>query len=172
MLAVPHVLIGAAIGAIVTDSPYDNLIAFGGGWLTHYPLDALPHWERIFGYQPGDEFNPKTDLRSWPKTIYIQAIIDVVIALAALIMIIYFLGYESPFWESSVFWGGIGGIFPDLVDNVPYWNRFTSQWPIFKSLNTLHQSTHISTTDQRNSPKYMGLLTQVIAIIIALWILL
>lgn len=171
MLTVPHVLAGAALGSLVGDVPGAPIVAFGVGWASHYVLDSLPHWERL--YRPHDRLSFETDTpaRDWPRHLFVQAVIDVLVAGA----IIYFLATntsEASWWNTErIVWGAIGGAVPDLLGNVPFWNRILRRLPGFKQEYAFHSNIHIAPIVQKQVPKWLGLLTQIITVTVSLWVL-
>ena len=178
MLEVPHVVLGAALGEAVVGLPGAPAIAFGMGLISHYFLDSLPHWERLFGpkFSPEEEseqsFSTETPVKQWPKFFVISAAIDLILALA----LIYYFNWRLPngghFYLNPVFWGCFGAILPDLLDNIPFWNRKISNWPIIKQQRYLHRYFHISGQSQNHMPKYLGLITQLVVFFLAAWFVL
>lgn len=171
MLAVPHVLVGAALGSLVGDVPGAPVIAFAVGWASHYVLDSVPHWERL--YRPHDQagFETDTPASDWPRHIFFQAVVDVVIA-GLILFVIATNTSEAAWWQTDqIFWGGVGGLVPDLLGNVPFWNRTLRKIPGFKQEHTFHSNVHISPVLQNRVPRLTGLLTQVVAVAASLWIL-
>jgi hypothetical protein len=169
MLTIPHTIAGAAIGLLVTNLPHADLVAFSAGWASHYVLDSIPHWERLYDK---DAIDFETDLRPelWPRSVYYQAIADVLIAVAIVFWLVRFHG--QPYLTSPILWGAIGGFWPDFLDNMPYWNRFTEHWPIFKQIKQFHSWIHVTTAEQKRAGRYTGLISQIIIIGLGLWVLL
>lgn len=171
MLTVPHVVLGAALGQAVSDVPGASLIAFGLGWGSHYLLDSLPHWERLFGSR-GSDFSTETPTREWPRSYLVQAVIDVLIAALVVGYLVWRVPHGDHFWQNPVFWGALGAFFPDLIDSVPFWNRQLGRLPFFRQERFLHQYFHISDQSQQHLPKITGLLTQLVVFLLAMWLLL
>lgn len=171
MLTVPHLLAGAAIGSTIPDSLAGNVLAFGFGWLTHYVLDTIPHWERMVDPFGDDDFKTTLPARKWPRHVFYQAVADVILALVILVVVLNWWGDPVPFWRESIFWGAVGGIGPDVVDNTPFWNRFLTKLPFIRRETNFHQTVHITDQAQKAMPRYLGLVTQVTAIILSLWVL-
>ncbi len=171
MLTVPHVVLGAALGQAVSEVPGAGLIAFGLGWASHYLLDSLPHWERLFGSR-GPDFSTETPVKEWPRLYLIQAVIDVVLSALVIGYLIWRVPHGDNFLQNPVFWGAAGALFPDLLDNVPFWNRRLTNLPFFKQQRFLHQYFHISETSQLHLPKFAGLATQLIVFVFSMWLLL
>lgn len=175
MLVVPHLLFGGALGEAVSGLPGANGLAFGLGIVSHLFLDSLPHWERLVGPKlaaPGGEgFNTETPIKQWPRIYIVSAVADVVIA--ALLMV--YINWRLPhghFYQNPVFWGGLGAVLPDLLDNVPFWNRAIANWPLVKQLRYLHSYFHISNESQHHMPKYLGLITQLVVFFFSAWVIL
>lgn len=171
MLAVPHIVFGAALGEAVSDLPGAGAVAFGIGWASHYFLDSIPHWERMFGPK-GSEFSTETPAREWPKPYLVHAFVDLGLALLILAYLIWRVPHGEIFYQNPVFWGALGGLAPDLIDNVPFWNKILGRLPVIKQLRFVHRYMHISEAAQSHIPKYMGLITQLGVFVFSLWILL
>ncbi len=171
MLTVPHMIAGAALGSLVGEIPSQNVFAFAVGWGSHYVLDAVPHWERLFGSK-GSDFSTETPVSQWPKPFFYQAVGDVLLAVAVIAGILVWQGDLATFWQSPVFWGALGGFFPDLIDNLPFWNRIMGKIGWVQQERQFHKKYHVSDETQQRVPRYTGLLTQLIVMGVGLWILL
>lgn len=165
MLAIPHLLTGALIGKVAEGVPYALPIAFVLGWLSHYILDSIPHWESYFPNKNNPYFETDDPISKWPKSVLLSIFLDFTVGF----FLIFFYLRDVNFWQTAVFWGSIGAIAPDIIDNVPFWNRYVEKIPVLGSMRKFHQSIHIS-NDQKKYPKYLGLVTQLIVITIVLWI--
>lgn len=171
MLTVPHVLVGAAVGSLIGDVPGAPAIAFATGWASHYVMDFVPHWERI--YKPFDEidFETVTPAKDWPRHIFVQAVIDVLFA-AVILYAIWNFTSDASWWRTDqIFFAGLGAVVPDLLGNVPFWNRYLCRQPGFKQEYAFHTSVHVTDAVQRSVPKWLGLLTQIIAVTVSICIL-
>lgn len=175
MLVVPHLLFGAALGEAVNGLPGASGLAFGLGIVSHLFLDSLPHWERLAGPKlaplEGDNFSTETPVGQWPRTYLVAAIVDVLIAGLLLVYLMWRVPHGH-FYQNPVFWGALGGILPDLLDNVPFWNRAIGSWPVVKQLRYLHNYFHISNESQHHVPKYVGLITQLVIFLFSAWVIL
>jgi hypothetical protein len=59
MTTTPHILAGAALASLLpTGSASMKLFGFALGFASHYVLDAVPHWERLYGPHYNDELPP------------------------------------------------------------------------------------------------------------------
>jgi len=170
MLTVPHAIAGATLGSLVGDIPGQAVFAFAVGWGSHYVLDAVPHWERLFGHK-GSGFDTRTPANQWPKSFLYQAIGDVVVALVVIIFVLNSHGDLTQFWQSPVFWGALGGIFPDILDNTPVINNWFGKFTLVQSERKFHHDNHISIQMQEKFPPYTGLVTQAIVVGVGLWLL-
>lgn len=169
MLSIAHVVAGAAIGAAVSDLPGAPVVAFGLGWASHYVLDRIPHWERLYRHR--EHFSTQQPASHWPRHILVQAILDNLAAALIVSGMIQTLSGTLAFWRSPLFWGALGGVFPDLLDNTPFWNATTRNWPFFRQERYFHKGIHISQEDQTRYHQF-GLLTQLIVVTLGLCFLL
>jgi hypothetical protein len=170
MLLVTHVAVGAALGEAVRGLPDAPLIAFVLGWISHYVLDALPHWEKLYG-EKFPSFETQASVKKWPRASVISASIDV---LLTVLFLAYFVWRDpnGPFYVNPVFWGGLGAILPDLLTNTPFFSGIWGKWPFFKQERFIHKYFHISRDSQIHMPKYLGLITQLVIFVAAFWIIL
>src|SRR5665213_1991468 len=94
MTITPHILAGAAVASLLpTGSTPMKLLGFGLGFASHYVLDAMPHWERLYGAHYNDEL-PKS-YSSWPKHITGQAIGDALLG-CLMFTVILFVAVPGP----------------------------------------------------------------------------
>lgn len=170
MLTIPHMVAGAAIGSLVGDVPGQNIFAFAVGWGSHYVLDAVPHWEEWFGKEihgyPSD-----AELKEIPKSTVISGVLDFVLAIVLLVAYLQVFP-EGKFYQSPVFWGALGGFFPDFLDNIPLLKKLTIKIPGVEAERNFHDAIHISQEARRKVPRYTGLITQLLVIGVGLWLLL
>ncbi len=161
---------GAAIGALVAPLPGAPVIAFGLGWMSHYALDKVPHWENWFGVHihgyPGG-----SQIHELPASAIISGVFDLVVSISLFVLIYRSVGH-GPFYLSPIFWGALGGFFPDLLDNVPPLNKLTIYIPGVATERKFHSFNHISDQARRRVPYATGLLTQLVTISISIWFLL
>lgn len=170
MLTIAHMTAGAALGSIVPDSPVDNTFAFALGVGSHYVLDAIPHWENWFGkYIHG--FPPNVKIKELPPIAIISGIFDLLGAVLLFWFFYYYFGTEAPVWESPMFWGALGGFFPDLLDSLPIIKDFFIKIPGVKFERHIHHSVHISEEARRRMPYYLGLLTQLFVVTLGICLL-
>ena len=164
MLAIPHLLTGAVIGDLVEGLPYSSPLAFILGWLSHYVLDAIPHWEMYIPIKISPHFETDDPIGKWPKIVLVNVFFDILIGVS---LVIFFIGKTS-FWHSAIFWGALGAISPDVIDNIPFWNRYTQKLPVLKQLKSVHQFIHI---DNKGQKGYLGIVSQGLIIGLMIWLL-
>lgn len=121
MLLATHSLVGAFIGQEVGYPP----LAFLLGIISHLLLDSIPHADG-----PDDKVGSKeTD----PVSFLQYAVVFIDIALGAIA--IFYLISSGEIGQSAI-WGAAGGIFPDFVDNVPFWSPKLRE--LFSPLKKFH----------------------------------
>lgn len=133
MLITPHALVGAAIGIL---SPHP-LIAFGGGFLSHFILDYIHHHDQETYFSYGQ--------KKHRLIIIIISVIDICIAALLLWFSIYARSWESIFLALS---GACGGIILDF-DNIfgKFWKWYQNTW-IGEKISKIHKSIHTQTPRQ------------------------
>jgi len=108
MILTTHAIVGAAVGRLF---PFNPIIAFLAGFVSHFVIDAIPHWH----YKVESiESEPKSSERAFlinKRLVFDFFVIglDLLIGLY-LAMEIFDRGDYSNY---SVFAGALGGIFPD-----------------------------------------------------------
>lgn len=138
MLLAAHAISGGVIGEEL-NSPY---LAFLIGFLFHFVLDLIPHYDLTSG--------GKWDLK---QITYVGA--DAVIGVLVIILYIkpeYSLA--NPFW-----WGALGCVLLDLMDNIPLWQGALKKTKIGGALHSLHDKCHWYAPNL-----VFGVLTQVVVI--------
>ncbi len=156
---------------MVVDVPAAPLIAFGFGWASHYVLDAVPHWERLYLPRIESGFTTQLPVSKWPRHVVAQAFLDVLVAIGLLAVLIYKSDTEMFLINNPIFWGGIGGFFPDAIDNFPLWNNFFGRIFPFKYFQNFHQRIHISDQKNYTAPRYLGLITQIIVVAVGVYLI-
>ena len=92
-----HIIFGAIWGVAAPNF----LAALSLGFITHYLLDSIPHWEyKVDGLKNG---------RAWEA---LRDLIKVALDIAAGVILIFYLTKNSPL-QPFVFWGALGGLLPD-----------------------------------------------------------
>ncbi|HEY1074901.1 MAG TPA: hypothetical protein VGE59_04410 [Patescibacteria group bacterium] len=158
MITIAHVLVGGAVG-VVTGNPLAALVA---GTASHFAMDLIPHLDHP-PYAPKDK---KGDV-IFSQAIYVQAFCDVIIA-ATIVCILWYSWFDFSTLHPFA-WGAFGGFLPDLIDNVPFWNKpFRKSW-FGSRFHRFHDAIHHVWTKTFPMHRYwlLGILTQVVAVVIA-----
>jgi len=152
MMVTAHVAVGAAVGAFTGDP----VLAFLAGTASHFVMDAVPHLDAGTLMPMGKEVYQTRD--------YIWAALDAILCLG----FIWLLSTHAAH-PSLVIAGGLGGLFPDAFFHTPPWRKFTRNLPGFhwvqERIHKGWQSTAVP------ADWFAGLVTQLIAIGVSLWLL-
>jgi len=120
MILIPHILTGGAIGRKA-----DKIwLAFVFGWLSHYALDAIPHWEYM-----------KNLAQMFVPANFLQIIIDLILGFLA----VWFLTRSFSYSEKlPIFIGAIAAISPDALQSAIYFLKLNWLEPLFVFHKTIH----------------------------------
>ncbi|MFA5927610.1 MAG: hypothetical protein WCT32_03510 [Patescibacteria group bacterium] len=144
MLLTPHTIFAGTVGEI-SGNP---LVALTLGILSHFLLDALPHYDTT----DGGKFTPRQ----------IGVIVIDFICLVTIMLIVWMgLNPGTAFW-----FGALGGTIPDLLDNVPFWNKKFRSTIIGKAFHAFHDRIQ-----KDEVGVWIGLLSQLIIICLSIIIL-
>jgi hypothetical protein len=165
MILTTHAITGAAVASAMPNHP---VLGFTAGFVSHFLLDAIPHWDyelRSSKKNPNDDDltdDILIDKNSFGDLLKISA--DFLFGF----IMVFFLFFNSPifasfhisFFKSSVFWGMTGGLLPDFLQFVYFkiWRREP-----LKSMQKFHgwiqKNKHLI-----NRP-ILGISTQIILIV-------
>lgn len=130
MLLSQHAIIGAAIG-LQTGNPW---MGFAGGLVLHNLMDRLPHVDvNILHIENGTE-NTEYEL-GWKD--YFVVAIDSLILFAVLFYI-----WNVTRQTNLIFLSALGGVLPDFIDNVPFWNKYFRKTGFGRLYHNFHESFH------------------------------
>ena len=149
MTIAPHLAVGSAV-ALATRDPY---LGFVAAIASHHVIDALPHVDLgSIGIGATNILENKKML----GYLYLD------FALGALIMatIVYLVGFS---W--TLLAGAVGGILPDLIDNVPFWASRIRKNKFFGAYHRFHEFFH--TTIENRKYFWFGYLIQVFLIAVS-----
>lgn len=151
MLAVPHMMAGAAIGKVLRRPQLAWPVAFA----SHFLLDFAPHLDShaLFGVKHGGPTGPETAM----------AIADMVLG----VVLVGMIAARHP-QRRVILGGALFGILIDLVDNVPPWGIWFRTWPATAWLSQFHHSFQHNVTPAQWP---LGVATQVAVMAIALWVI-
>jgi len=130
MYIVPHAAVGASIAKYFGQGK--GWLIFGWAWISHYVLDALPHTE-VSTFLPT---HPELNVATREELIVFS--VDIILA-AVIIVILKRLGW----WKRWYWWGVLGAMLPDILDNIPGVNVWLRQFHPFDWLHQLHQWAHV-----------------------------
>lgn len=136
MLLGIHFLSSGAVAASLTQN---SLVAFSIGFIVHHLADYLPHLDtNIFTskkYFSLKDFNSSEDYKK------IGLIITEFIIF--ILIFFYFMGNKSLEIQKIAVWGGIGGLFPDLINflNIILANRL-AEFTWFRKYQLFHRNFH------------------------------
>ena len=152
MLAVPHMLVGAAVGKTLKRPALALPVAFG----SHFLLDALPHLDThgLFGVAGGSVTRPEAAM----------AIPDFLFGAALVI----WLAARLPN-RRTILLSALAAILIDLVDNVPPWSGWFRACRIGSWVSAFHHGFQHNVTPDH---WLLGLGTQAAAITAALLVFL
>ncbi len=159
-------LVGATTATFVTQATGSPVLGGIAAIASHFAMDMVPHLDH-----PVDSKHNADGELIWDAAIWTQVVIDNGLGLA---MLIYFwvtqFGYPS---ATPFIIGGLGGILPDLIDNVPFWKHFLRRLPGFKQLHVFHEWTHDIWQKRFPMTRYawLGIVTQMIAVGLTVWYL-
>jgi hypothetical protein len=145
-----HAVAGALIGHYVNEP----IISFVVGFISHFFLDMLPHYDT---HLPKDRSAKEIRKQYFNKifsVIYIDISLTLITAVALFTNNIYFL-------TQAVFWGMVGAILPDILQLLSF--IFKNNW-VLKQCNGLHNLVHYSPESQISI--FLGHVTQLITLII------
>lgn len=162
MITIAHVLVGGAVG-VATGNPVAALVA---GTVSHFAMDLVPHLD----HPPHAPRDSRGNI-IFTKAIYTQAVLDVLIA-AAITAVLWYRWFDFPALSPFVL-GAFGGFLPDLIDNVPFWNKPFRRSTIGKPFHDFHEAIHHVWTPHFPMTRFwvLGTVTQVIAASLAVSVL-
>lgn len=143
MIITAHMIAGGVAGEVVQSS----FLAFALGIVLHFILDAVPHFDNLL--DEGERWNYKQVL---------FLIFDVIL-LFVLSFYVLKLPFSLKFFNTPFFYGALGGIFPDILDNVPFWQGIFQRSKWGRKIHYFHDKIQL-----KNVNPFFGLLTQAIVI--------
>lgn len=162
MMITPHAVVGAAVGSVV-ETP---ALAFLLGFVSHHILDALPHIDLNNLYDDSQDSNL---CYNWID--YLVIGIDALIAL--LVLAVFYqsatdqIASSASAHSAAFWWGALGGVFPDLIDNHP-WCFITRKWLILRQYSWLHHKLHLSIAT-KNRWFWLSTIVEILALIGGIW---
>jgi len=152
MTLTAHVSVACAVG-LATQNP---VAGFFAGFISHHIIDGIPHSDA--GSLGANVYNLLKN-----KTLK-YVIADVVIA--AIFFAATWLRYN---FSPLIFWSALGGALPDLIDNSPFWSKYTRKIFPTNYYHKFHETFHFTILSKRYF--WVGIATQVVLILIAVGII-
>ena len=146
MLAANHTIVAGVVGSYI-GNPF---LAFLAGFIIHFLLDSIPHFDT-------------TDKGKFTFRQIFLVVADFAIGLMLIFWVIRAdISINSPF-----VWGAFGGMVPDLLDNVPFWNKAFRKSKIGRKFHNFHNLFH---SRLFNHKPFLGLLSQYLIIALFIWL--
>lgn len=163
MILTTHVIAGAALAAAMPNRP---LLAFATGVVSHFLLDAIPHWDYKLRSSRKDENNPLNDNIVMGRDFQLDLIKISGDAFFGLTLSWFFFRsfFTGPLGLLTFAAGTIGGLLPDALQFAYF--KLRSPW--LTALQRFHQWIHAD--HARKLKPAVGIVTQtllVMAIVLA-----
>ncbi|OPZ95907.1 MAG: hypothetical protein BWY70_01890 [Bacteroidetes bacterium ADurb.Bin408] len=150
MTLTAHVCTACAIG-VATGDP---LLGFLGGFLSHHVLDAIPH---------SDAGSLGANVNNMLKSNSLKyVILDIVLA-----GIIFFTIWGRYSFNLVIFFSALGGALPDIIDNSPFWSKYTRKVFPTNYYHKFHETVHFTILNKRYF--WVGIATQALFIMLSLY---
>jgi len=162
MLLTPHILVGAAVASKFSNPLLGLLFAF----LSHFLLDRIPHWE----YSAEALKQIRTRGIRYCMPILLRVFMDVSLGFIILTLAVVFSTNRlSP---EIVLIGGFFGALPDGLTFLLFIKRGSKNWiaSLLRVIYLYHQKIHFN-KKMGLPPLRIGLSTQAIAILVALYVI-
>jgi len=142
MIISTHIISGGFAGEMLQNP----ILAFLVGIISHFILDAVPHT---------DNFMDGKCRWNCKQTIFTS--VDIFLTIGLLVFLHPALTIHNSFW-----WGALGGLLPDLIDNVPILRGYLLKYKIVQKYHAFHEATHLL----REPNIILGMLSQVMMIVV------
>ncbi len=149
-----HLAVGAAVGYF-TKNP---VLGFFAGVASHHIIDQIPHSD-------GGSLNVPVENFTKDKRIIAIVLLDFILMIVVAMSLLNLKGLYLP-----MILGGLGGILPDLIDNMPFWTPRLRKISFFKAYHKFHETFHF--TIMADDFIFAGVVTQIFLIGAALAVLL
>lgn len=164
MVLATHIVIGSAVASLFPNNP---IVGFSLAFVSHFAMDAIPHWDYKLkskvdlGENPGDPLD--SDLEISPQFVRDLFCIglDILIGVA---LAIFILGGAGKFSVSVLIAGALGGAMPDFL-------QFAYMKIRRDPLTSLQQFHHFVHAKKRILNPIVGIISQ-LAIITLIFVIL
>lgn len=163
MILATHGIVGGAIGYLLPKNP---ILAFFLSFISHFVIDAVPHWHYpVFSAKINKENPLENDmlLNKW----FVVDMFDIGLDLLGGLIIAVFIFHQKLSFDMalvSILSGAIGGVFPDPLQFL-YWKLPNKPLMYLQEFHIwIHSETYM---DDRH---IMGITTQIAFSALIIWI--
>lgn len=117
MTLTTHAIVGAAVASVIPQHP---MLGFIFGFLSHFAIDAIPHWHyRVSSIHidPDNHLNNDMHLNKYFPFDLVKIGCDGILGIT--ISLIFFQPFHEPL-QKYILFGALGGVLPDALQFV-YW---------------------------------------------------
>ena len=161
MILTTHAITGAAVASIIPSHP---VLGFTAGFVSHFLLDAIPHWDYDLISRKENGENPLDNDIIIDRNSFIDLFkigCDMVLGITLSLILFGFPDFNlNSILSSSVLWGVAGGITPDALQFV----YFKWKHEPMISLQKIHLWAH--TKKELSNRPILGIFLQIILIIV------
>lgn len=163
MTLATHLVVGAAGARLFAGAGTPSLFtAFLIGWMSHYILDSITHWDYPLSAYSSSLENPLKTTLVRGKVLFFDFAKVILDAGAGLILVYFFIRDPGAvaLFDPRIFLGALGAAFPDFI-------QFAYSFLKWKPLGLMQRFHHFmhAKTSFENRPA-IGISIQVIAIVI------
>ena len=116
MILSAHAVVGAGLAVVAKANP---LTAFVMGFLSHFVLDAIPHWDYPLKSGSGGRSAPMYEDMAIGKDFIFDLLKIIADALLGIALVMFVFKPEfrslSDILTSGIYWGVVGGMLPDFL---------------------------------------------------------
>jgi hypothetical protein len=165
MVLATHAIVGGALAVVAKADP---VLAFSIGFLSHFLLDSIPHWDYpIRSSTKRVAADPMEGDFVIGRNFYFDLLsvgFDAFVGL--LVVTIFFIPLLSiqEFLYTASLWGAIGAMFPDFLQFIYYKLRLEP----FKSLQRFHLFIHAKT--RMDKKHIVGPTLQILIVVLVIWL--
>ncbi len=156
MTLTTHAIVGASIANILPSHP---VLGFTAGFVSHFLLDAIPHWDYFLASVKKDPDNPMNNDIAFNKNFIFDLFKMGADAALGIIISLFLFGFSNSHLIWMPLWGAIGALTPDALQFVYLKWRYE---PI-KSLQRFHIWIHGK--EKLNSRPVLGIFLQIVVIL-------
>ena len=134
MILATHAIVGAVFGRFFPKSP---LLAFLAGFISHFLIDAIPHWGYPLKSFTRDKENPKDLMRAdilINKSFLSDLFLITIDFIAGIVLGLYIFEQGPNAFNLSILLAALGGMLPDALQFIYFKTRIEP----FKTLHRFH----------------------------------